>query len=402
MSTYVGKSFPYASLSVNDGSSNKAIEDILFRLSPTVKIDSINTKAITVDTLQNIINALTDNAVSGKDYGDTDSHGVLDNIYGELKIPNTSSLPNSINLFFNTIINNVQDNIWFVITSSPQIKADFTKGWKPSQSIFNFLKEMLGNNPFSFLFGKAGQTVNNFFSNAAGFAQTAMQMTGQDIVLGPYWSFSNSPLSNYPEFSMETVLINDSAEHYKTNKRIVELLTMEYLPSTDAEKGGWNTFRLKPPYLFNITINANFGFIKKIYFCKATFNVVETGKYFNISGFGKIPEFFKVTCHFTSLLPDIQNLYNFDYQGSNGAIEYSRPESSAQKSNNQAKAPLETMIDNYEEQYNAGNLPAIAAPPDAVRARVGQPVQHYDPNTGFNPANPRDTSHMKVGPWRSW
>ena len=320
-----GHSFPQASGFSIGGVS---IEDHLHEISPTIKITSINTSAISLDTFKSIVNALTNSAnfnsgSNSNNLNDSQVDAYLSTIDDSLKINSTSdNLPHSINLFFNTITHYSEDVIDLVITSSPQIKVDLTKGWKSNQSIFNFLKEMLGNNPFSTLFGKIGENITKVFSSATNYVQSAMQMTGRDIQLGPYWSFSNSPLSNYPEFSMETVLINDCWDHYKDNRDIVQLLTMDYLPTTEDE----SEFRFKPPYLFNIEIGVDFGFKKKMYFCKATFNVTETGKYFLIEG-EKVPEFFKVSCHFTSLLPDIQNLSEgFEYsENKSGEIEYIGP-----------------------------------------------------------------------------
>ena len=327
LTEYTGYTFP-KSFGLFLGDPKKSAEDFLYSISPTIKITAINTHAISLNTFKGIIHALT-NATSssskGKDLNYEEVDNFLSSIDGNLKISNSTSLPPSINLFFNTITHNSEDIINLVITSSPQIKVDLTKGWKTNQSIFNFLKEMIGNSPLATLFGDAGVKVGSFFSDAAGLVQNAMQMTGRDIQLGPYWSFSNSPLSNYPEFSMETVLINDSSDHYEKNLEIVKKLTVDYLPTT--EDG--SDFKLKPPYLFNIEIGVNFGFIKRMYFCKATFNVTETGKYFIVEG-KKIPEFFKVSCHFTSLLPDMQNLspstdssgIGFAYSENNGDIEY--------------------------------------------------------------------------------
>lgn len=308
-----GHSFPSA-----EGFSikGKSIDEYLYDISPTIKIVAIDTHAISRNTFNSIINALSESvdASTTKDFNAETNDEYLKSITDNLDIKSEykTSLPKSINLFFNTIINNAEREIDLVITSSPQIKIDLTKGWKANQSIFNFLKETLGNDPFRLLFGESGKSVSNIFSSTATLAQNVMNMTGRDIQLGPYWSFSNNPLSNYPEFSMETVLINDCEEHWKINKQIVELLTMDYLPTTEKN----SNFKLKPPYLFNIEIGVDFGFIKKMYLCKATFIVTETGRYFLING-EKIPEFFKVTCHFTSLLPDIQNLSDpsFKYKG---------------------------------------------------------------------------------------
>lgn len=406
LTEHTGCTFP-ESLGLSIGSSNQDIDAFLYSISPTIKITAINTHAISLNTFKSIINALTNATSSGTQSKSFSSEGIntfLSSIDSTLNISNSNSLPPSINLFFNTITHYSEDIINLVITSSPQIKIDLTKGWKANQSIFNFLKEMIGNNSLlATLFGDVGVKVGNFFSNAAGLVQNAMQMTGRDIQLGPYWSFSNSPLSNYPEFSMETVLINDSSDHYEKNKEIVELLTMKYLPTT--EEG--SDYRFKPPYLFNIEIGVNFGFIKRMYFCKATFNVTETGKYFiNPEDGKKVPEFFKVSCHFTSLLSDMQNLSEgFEYSENRNNIEYTGPKVTyVKKESEPAKQtdPLDDMLDSYEKDHAEGKHPAIAMSPDAVRARVGRPVQHYDPETGFNPANPRDTSHMKVGPWRSW
>lgn len=329
-----GHSFPKA-----DGffvsKKNTAIDEYLYSISPRIKITSINTHAISRDTLNNIIKALsnsvkpniiTDPSDSSKEkilpiYSNFSNNAMdqyLKTISESLEIKDSMSLPKSINLFFNTITNNAQREIELVITSSPQIKIDLTKGWKTNQSIFNFLKETLGNNPFGLLFGESGKSVSNIFSSTAAFAQNVMNMTGRDIQLGPYWSFSNNPLSNNPEFSMETILINDCKEHWEDNSKIVELLTIDYLPTTEEK----SKFKLKPPYLFNIEIGVDFGFIKKMYFCKATFNVTETGKYFFYES-KKIPEFFKVICHFTSLLPDIKNLsLGFSYNDNSSDIEY--------------------------------------------------------------------------------
>lgn len=391
-----GYSFPEANgLKI----SNRDIDEYLFSISPIITMTSINTHAINLKTFNSIVGALTNSTNTNRSFGEEEIDNCLKSIDESLEVKGSNdSLPRSINLFFNTITHNSEDRIKFVITSSPQIKVDLTKGWKTNQSIFNFLKEMIGNSPFTSLFGEFGEKLSNKFSSVATFAQTAMQMTGRDIQLGPYWSFSNSPLSNYPEFSMETVLINDSDTHYERNKEIVELLTLKYLPTTENN----SDFKFKPPYLFNIEIGVNYGFIKKMYFCKATFNVTETGKYFISPDGEKIPEFFKVSCHFTSLLPDIKNLsLGFSYDDNSSDIEYIE-QAKTQDIETKNETPLDTMIDNYEKEQKAGNVPAIALPAEAVRARVGQPVQHYDPRTGFNQANPRDTSHMKVGPWRSW
>lgn len=397
---YTGYTFPESlGLFIGEKGKRKKVEDFLYSISPTIKITSINTHAISHNTFKSIIYALT-NATTLKpsmmnDFDSSGINGFLSSITSTLKISNSNSLPPSINLFFNTIVHSSEDTINLVITSSPQIKVDLTKGWKTNQSIFNFLKEMVGNSPFITLFGDAGAKVGSFFSNASTLVQTSMQMTGRDIQIGPYWSFSNSPLSNYPEFSMETVLTNDSETHYEKNREIVELLTMKYLPTTEEDL----QYKFKPPYLFNIEIDINFGFRKRMYFCKATFNVTETGRYFIIDGYKKIPEFFKVSCHFTSLLPDMQNLSTPKdfYEGNSSDIEYTGPAvvyASKDDAETKNETPLDKTLDNYEKDYKDGKLSAIALPPDAVRARVGQPVQHYDPRTGFNYANPRDVSHM--------
>ena len=409
-----GHSFPKA-----DGffvsNKNTAIDEYLYSISPRIKITSINTHAISRDTLNSIIKALsnsvkpnimTDPSDSSKEkilpkYSDFSNNAMdkyLKTISESLEIRDSTSLPKSINLFFNTITNNAQREIELVITSSPQIKIDLTKGWKTNQSIFNFLKETLGNNTFGLLFGESGKSVSNIFSSTAAFAQNVMNMTGRDIQLGPYWSFSNNPLSNNPEFSMETVLINDCKEHWEDNSKIVELLTIDYLPTTEEK----SNFKLKPPYLFNIEIGVDFGFIKKMYFCKATFNVTETGKYFFYEG-KKIPEFFKVTCHFTSLLPDIQNLSNpgFEYKGTgeNHSISYIQPKketpvpppmpyfptpAQVAKENPSPKTEQEALAQNANERIRR----ITNGPPTPLQNQAVEDIRriqetHDDPHSGL-------------------
>ena len=323
MSTQLtGFTFPRSNdFSINVGNASKSVEDFLFAISPTITITSINTHAISLSTYKSIINSLSAGAWESLNLNSAGIDKYLNDINNSLTNRGTAgqNLPPSINLFFNTIVHNAQDVITLVITSSPQIKVDLSKGWKPNQSIFSFLKEMIGNNPFAALFGEVGKKVNNIFSSVAGLVQNGFHMTGRDIQIGPYWSLSNSPLSNYPEFTMETILVNDCQDHYISNKEIVKKLTLDYLPTTEG------IFKFKPPYLFNIDININFGLAKRIYFCKATFNVVESGKYFIDGTTGeKIPEFFKVTCHFTSLLPDMINLLStsLDYSPNANSLGY--------------------------------------------------------------------------------
>ena len=154
MSKMQGHSFPKA---LGFSISGKNIEAYLHSISPTIKITSINTHAISLDTFKSIVGALTNstNFNSEKENKNINSGEVdayLSSIDSSLKVKSSTGLPRSINLFFNTITHNSEDTIDLVITSSPQIKVDLTKGWKTNQSIFNFLKEMIGNNPFSALF----------------------------------------------------------------------------------------------------------------------------------------------------------------------------------------------------------------------------------------------------------
>ena len=87
-------------------------------------------------------------------------------------------------------------------------------------------------------------------------------------------------------------------------------------------------FKFRPPYLFNVEINLNWGFTKKLYLCKGVFNITEHGRYFKVD-YKKVPEYYKMSCQFTSLLPDMQNLLDskFNWNGnSNGGDDMKVPE----------------------------------------------------------------------------
>ena len=161
-------SFPSSNFKLN---GSEAIEDFLFKISPKVTITPIQTNAMSYKVIENILTSMKLSLLNGNT-NNTETNA--DNFFDKMSptFTNTNGLPKSIQLFFKTMITSARTPYIFVITSSPNIQVDLSKGWKNSQSIFSFLKEMFGNEAYSNFFGKKGENFSSIFSSGTQFVQS--------------------------------------------------------------------------------------------------------------------------------------------------------------------------------------------------------------------------------------
>ena len=196
------------------------------------------------------------------------------------------------------------------ITSSQLVlNTSLDKGWKTNQSIFEFVKNQIGNSGFSDLLkGLGGKSFLNSFAEivngATAVTENLMHIFGRDIQLGPYWSLADGAFDDRQSVTFNTILVNDSSGHAKANKNVLRELFQNSLPRTDGD------FKLKPPKLFNVTIDTKVSGRRKYYLCTGNFKCEAKGRYYDNEY--KTPEAYSLTLTFNSLVPTFKNLVTND------------------------------------------------------------------------------------------
>lgn len=283
--------------------SNSDLTAQLDRLIPKLHITKWNTDTFPA-LFQRFIHGI--DSLSTNSFSSGDESGIenstLDNVYSKLIGSSASNgYPKSISLLFESLPCTYDCKIALPITSTPlSINSQLDTGWKTNQSIFEFIKKQIGgNSPLSeligSLFGDFGKSILNIANVGTTITENLMHIFGSDIQLGPYWSLGEGALDNRQTLTFNTILVNDSYDHFINNSKVVKKLFINSLP---LATGG---FRIRPPSVFDIELDTCVAGMKKYFLCTGQFSCEAKGRYYK----NKIPEAYSLSLTFNSLIPDL-------------------------------------------------------------------------------------------------
>ena len=284
--------------------NNSEITANLRSLIPEITIIQYNTDTFP-ELFQNFINGLR-GLHNSEILSDIEKNS-LSNVYSKLDSTAKPKLPSSINLLFNSLPTKYKNKIVLPITSTPiAINSQLDHGWKANQSIFDFIKKQIGGNSqfstlFGAMFGDAGKAIEDTTRVVTEITENLMHIFGRDIQLGPYWSLGEGALDNRQTLTFNTILINDTEDHYNANAEVLKSLFVKSQPR--AIDG----FKIKPPSIFDVEINTCVAGKKKYFLCSGQFGCEAKGRYYK-----QIPEAYSLSLTFNSLIPDllkIQQVY---------------------------------------------------------------------------------------------
>lgn len=279
--------------------NNAEITSNLDKLIPKITITQYSTDTFP-ELFQNFIKGLR--GLKKGSFSNNIEDNTLKEIYSKLDSSSNTSLPYSINLLFNSLPTTYKRKISLPITSTPlSINSQLDHGWKANQSLFDFIKKQLGGNSLiGTLFGNFGKTVANGATAITEITENLMHIFGRDIQLGPYWSLGEGALDNRQTLTFNTILVNDSYEHYIANAKVMYSLFVDSQPM--ALNG---SYKINPPDIFDIELDTCVAGKKKYFLCSGQFSCEAKGRYYGKGWFKKVPEAYSLSLTFNSLIPDL-------------------------------------------------------------------------------------------------
>ena len=283
--------------------SNSKLTTQLNNFMPKLIILKYNTYTFP-ELFQSFVNGV--DGLSTKSFSSGDIDGIEDKTLIEidsklLKSSSSSTFPKSISYLFQSLPCSYDCKIILPITSTPlSINSQLDHGWKSNQSIFEFIKKQIGgNSPFASLigtlFGDFGKSILNIANAGTAITENIMHIFGSDIQLGPYWSLGEGALDNRQTLTFNTILVNDSEDHFNDNSKVLEKLFIKGLPKA---VGG---FKINPPSIFDIVLDTCAAGMKRYFLCSGQFSCEAKGRYYK----DKIPEAYSLSLTFNSLIPDL-------------------------------------------------------------------------------------------------